>query len=105
LQAQAAFAPGAQALQRDVGRERIVARAYGRVAIDPIAGGELRRIRSDRAHPADRAGARHHRQFQQIFAFAAEDLFCVGQDAAGDNVDDDFAGAQHRVGYGLDCEW
>src|SRR5882757_2556475 len=72
LQAQAAFVTGAPALQCDVGVQRTVARAHSGVAADPITGDEMRRVRSDGAHPADCPGSRYHRQVQQVFALAAE---------------------------------
>ena len=89
-------------LQGDVGRHDIVARSHRRVAEHPVADAELGRVRADRAHPADAAGARDDRQVERIVALAAEDLVHVGQDARGDDVDDDLAGAEHRIGGILD---
>src|SRR5712675_1283138 len=105
LQAQAAFVTSAPALQCDVGVQRTVARAHSGVAADPITGDEMCRIRSDGAHPADCPGSRYHRQVQQVFALAAEDFVRIGQHAGCDDIDNDLAGPQHRVGQGLDGKW
>src|SRR3981189_2014581 len=105
LQAQAAFVTGAPALQCDIGVQRIVARAHGGAAAAPITGDEMRRVRSDGAHPADCPGSGYHRQLQQVFALAAEDFVRIGQHAGCDDIDNDLAGPQHWVGQGLDGKW
>src|SRR6267143_834062 len=105
LQAQAILVTGAPALQCDVGVQRIVARAHGGVAADPITGDEMCRVRSNGAHPADCPGSGYHRQVQQVFALAAEDFVGIGQHPGCDDIDNDFAGTQHRVGQGLDGKW
>ena len=104
LQPQTAFAAGRQALQRDVGRQRVIARAHGRIAIDPVALGQMGRIRTGGADAADRAGTRHDRQFEQVFSFAAQDFIGVGENPARHHVDDHFAGAEAGIGQGFDRE-
>jgi len=47
LQAQAAFTARAPALQRDVGCSRVVACAHGRIADDPVALLQARRVGAD----------------------------------------------------------
>jgi hypothetical protein len=74
LQLEAARITRAPGLQRDVGRQYVVARAHRRVAEHPIADGEMGRVRPDRAHLADSTGTWDHWEVQQVFPFAAEDL-------------------------------
>jgi hypothetical protein len=64
----------------------------------------MRRIRTGRADAADRAGAGHDGQFQQVLARAAEDLIGVGENPARHHVDNHFAGAKRGVGQGFDRE-
>jgi PAS domain-containing protein len=105
LQAQTTFTTGAQALQRDVGAQRVVARADGGIAIDPIAGDEMGGVRSDGADAADRTRSGYHRQIQQILSSPAEDFVRVGQNPACCDIDDDLTGAQDWIGHGLDGRW
>src|SRR5882762_6556872 len=64
----------------------------------------MRRVGSDLAYAANGARPGHHRQVEQIFAFAAEHFVGVGQHAGRHDIDDDFAGAEHRIGEGFDGE-
>ncbi len=79
LQAPGALAAGGQALQDDVRRLRVVARAHRWVAEYPVADGELGRVGADRTHPADTARPRDHRRLQQVAALAAEHLAGIGE--------------------------
>ena len=76
LQGQAGFAAGGQALQRDVGRARIVARAHGRIAIDPVADAKPRRIGSGGADAADRAGTEHNGSSSRYFRSPLRTSLC-----------------------------
>jgi len=102
LETQTALAPRTRALQRDVGGERVVARAHGGIARDPIADRQTSRVGSDGTNAAYGAGTWDHRQGQEILALAAENLFGVGQHTGRRDIDDDFASAKHWVGYGVD---
>ena len=104
LQALGALAARGQALQDDVGRLRIVARAHRGIAEHPVAGGEFGRVGPDLAHPADAARARDDGRLQQVAALAAEHFARIGEHLGGGDVDDDLAGTEHGVGHGFNGE-
>lgn len=104
LKAETTFPACAPALQHDIGRDRIVAGTHGRIAIDPVAGFEMRGVRSDAAHAADAARPGHDRQIEQIRSLAAEHLVRVGENARRDDIDDDLAGPEHRIRNRLQFE-
>jgi hypothetical protein len=104
LQLESAVAARSQALQRDIGREKIVARADGGIAIDPVARLEMRRVGTDRMDAADRTGAGHHGQVELISPFAAEYLVRIRQDTRGGDIDDDLAGAERGLGDVFDLK-
>jgi hypothetical protein len=104
LQSLGALAPRGQALQDDVGRLRIVARTHRRITKHPIADGQLGRVGSYLAHPADAARAGDDGRLQQVAALAAEHFTRIGEHLGSRDVDDDLAGAQHGIGHGFDGE-
>jgi len=104
LQLQAAVAARAQALQGDVGRQHVVARAHGGIAIDPVTRLEAGGVGTGRVDAADRAGAGHHGQVEQILALAAEHLVRIGQHAGRYDVDDDLTSAERGLGDILNGE-
>ena len=84
--------------------QRVVARADGRVAIDPLADLQLGSVRACRPHAADASRAGRHRRIQQIVARAVEDAGGVAGDPRGHHINDHLPRAQHRVRQGLDGE-
>ncbi len=71
VQPLAAGAAIGQALQHDVGGQRIIARAHRRVAEHPVAGGEMSGVGSNAAHTANGTRPEDHRQIELVLPFAA----------------------------------
>jgi hypothetical protein len=74
-------------------------------SVHPVADRERRRVRAERAHPADRAAAGHDRELERVGPRAAEDFVRVREDRSDRDVDDDLAGAERGIRHVGDAQW